>query len=213
LQTQLAAEKSAAQAQAARDRIAKILALPAPTIEQLRAGARELGDVLAANGGDTEALTLRTRLVDAIGSDMRSAVGVAPFDALAALLKEQEKSLGGDRAYATLTGALPGLRAKVAQAEQTRADAARGTLVLNAYPWGKVESVLDASRQPVTLPADTTTPLVLSLPAGSYVITFRHPQASKPAQVIAKVEAQKKATANAAFTTISTQEYFSRAGW
>jgi serine/threonine-protein kinase PpkA len=76
-----------------------------------------------------------------------------------------------------------------------------------------VESVLDANRQPVSLPADSTTPLVLNLPAGSYVITFRHPQASKPAQVIAKVEAQKRATANAAFTTISAQEYFSRAGW
>ena len=60
---------------------------------------------------------------------------------------------------------------------------------------------------------DATTPLVLSLPAGSYVITFRHPQANKAAQVIARVEAQKRATANAAFSSISAQEYFSRAGW
>jgi serine/threonine-protein kinase PpkA len=213
LQNQLVAEKSAAQAQSARDRIAKLLALPAPTIEQLRTGAKELGELLAANAGDKDARTLRTRLVDAIGSDLAAAQTATQFDALAALLKEQEKSLGGDGAYATLAGTLPTLRAKVAQAEQARAEAERGTLVLNAYPWGKVESVLDASRQPVPLPADTTTPLVLNLAAGSYVITFRHPQASKPAQVIAKVEAQKRATANAAFTTISAQEYFSRAGW
>ena len=85
--------------------------------------------------------------------------------------------------------------------------------MLNAYPWGKVESVLDANRQPVALPADATTPFTLTLPAGSYVITFRHPDAAKPAQVIAKVEAQKRSTANAAFTTISAQEYFTRAGW
>jgi serine/threonine protein kinase len=213
LQGQLTAEKSAAQAQAVRDGIAKILALPAPTIEQLRSAARQLGELLAANAGDKDALALRTRLVDAIGSDLAAAQGVTQFDVLAALLKEQEKPLSGDSAYATLAGTLPALRAKVAQAEQARAEAERGTLVLNAYPWGKVESVLDASRQPVALPADSTTPLVLTLPAGSYVITFRHPQASKPAQVIAKVEAQKRATANAAFTTISAQEYFSRAGW
>ena len=213
LQGQLAVEKAAAQAQAARDRVAKILALPAPTIEQLRAGAKELGELLAADAGDKDTLALRTRLVDAIGSDLAAAPAVTQFDALAALLKEQEKPLGGDSAYTTLAGTLPALRAKVVQAEQARAEAERGTLVLNAYPWGKVESVLDASRQPVPLPADSTTPLVLTLPAGSYVITFRHPQASKPAQVIAKVEAQKRATANAAFTTISAQEYFSRAGW
>ncbi len=213
LQGQLIAEKSAAQAQAARERIAKILALPAPSIEQLRAGAKELGELLAANSGDKDALALRTRLVDAIGSDLAAAQGVTQFDVLAALLKELEKPLSGDSAYTTLASTLPALRAKVAQAEQARAEAERGTLVLNAYPWGKVESVLDASRQPMPLPADTTTPLVLNLPAGSYVIKFSHPQASKPAQVIAKVEAQKRATANAAFTSISAQEYFSRAGW
>jgi serine/threonine-protein kinase PpkA len=213
LQGQLVAEKSAAQAQAARDRIAKVLALPAPTLEQLRAAAKELGDLLAANPGDKDTSALRTRLVDAIGSALQASSGVAQFDALAALLKEQEKALVGDRAYEALTGALPTLRAKVAQAEQARAEAERGTLVLNAFPWGKVESVLDANRQPISLPADATTPLVLTLPAGRYVITFRHPQASKPAQVIATVEAQKRATANAAFTSISAQEYFSRAGW
>jgi hypothetical protein len=213
LQNQLAAEKSAAQAQATRDRIAKILATPAATIEQLRSGAKDLGDLLAANAGDKEALTLRIRLIDAIGSDLQVAAGVVQFDALAALLTELERPLSGDRAYTALTGTLPALRAKVAQAEQARAEAERGTLVLNAYPWGKVESVLDANRQPVSLPADTTTPLVLTLPAGSYVITFSHPQVTKSTQRIAKVEAQKRATANAAFTTLSAQEYFSRAGW
>ena len=213
LQAQLADEKSAAQAQASRERIAKVLAMPMPSMEQLRSGAKDLGDLLTANASDKEALALRTQLVDTIGADLQAAAGVVQFDALTAMLKEQEKLLASDRAYATLVGTLPSLRAKVEKAEQARAEAERGTLVLNAYPWGKVESVLDANRQPVALPADATTPLVLSLPAGSYVITFRHPQAAKPAQVIARVEAQKRATANAAFTTISTQEYFSRAGW
>ena len=214
LQAQQVAEKSAAQAQVVRDRIAKILMIPTPPVEQLRAAAKDLGDLLAANAGDKEALALRTRLIEVIGSALQAAPGVAQFDALAAVLKEQEKPLGGDRAYATLVGTQPTLRAKVAQAEQARAEAERGTLVLNAYPWGKVESVLDANnRQPVSLPADATTPLVLTLPAGSYVITFSHPQTKKPAQVFAKVEAQKRATANAAFTTLSATEYFSRAGW
>ena len=213
LQGQLVAERAAAQAQAARERIAKVLAAPAPSLEQLRGAANELGELLGANPNDKEAASLRARLVEAIGAGLQAAQGVSQFDALAAFLKQEQKLLAADAAYANLSGTLPALRAKVAQAEQARAEAERGTLVLNAYPWGKVESVLDANRQPVPLPADATTPVVLTLPAGSYVITFRHPQANKAAQVIAKVEAQKRATANAAFTSISAQEYFSRAGW
>ena len=213
LQTQLGAEKAAAQAQTARDRIEKILAASTPTPEQLRAAAKDLGDLLAVDAGNKDTLALRTRLIEAIRTELQAAAGVAEFDALTALLKEQAKLLSGDRAYAALEGTLPALRAKVAQAEQARAEAQRGELVLNAYPWGKVESVLDANRLPVTLPDDTTTPLVLTLPAGSYAITFRHPQANKPARVIAKVEAQKRVIANAAFPTISATEYFSRAGW
>jgi serine/threonine-protein kinase PpkA len=213
LQGQLSAERVAAQAQLVRERIAKVLAAPAPTPEQLRVAATDLGELLGANAADKEAQTLRTRLIEAIGADLQGASAVTQFDALENLFKEQQKLLGADPAYATLAGTLPALRTKVAQAEQARAEAERGTLVLNAYPWGKVESVLDANRQPVTLPADATTPVVLTLPAGSYVITFRHPQSMKPAQVIARVEAQKRATANAAFTSISSEEYFSRAGW
>ena len=213
LQGQLSAERAAAQAQAVRERIAKVLAAPAPTPDQLRAAAADLGGLLAADANDKESLTLRTRLVEALGADLQGASGVSQFDALEALFKEQQKLLGADPVYATLAATLPSLRAKVAQAEQARAEAERGTLVLNAYPWGKVESVLDANRQPVPLPADATTPVVLTLPAGSYVITFRHPQSTKAAQVIARVEAQKRASANAAFTSISAEEYFSRAGW
>ena len=138
---------------------------------------------------------------------------MADFDAVAAFVKDQAKALGGDPGYAALVASLPDLRAKVAEAEKARLEAERGELVLNAYPWGNVESVQDANRQPVALPADASTPLVLTLPAGSYRITFRHPQAAKPIQVIAKVEARKRVSASAAFPTITAKEYFSRAGW
>jgi len=121
--------------------------------------------------------------------------------------------LRGDTAYAALRQSLPATRAKVADAEQARIAASTGELVLNAYPWGTVEAVLDANRKPVALPADASTPVVLTLPAGSYVITFRHPRVDKPAQVIAKVEAKKRVSANATFASISTQDYFSRAGF
>jgi hypothetical protein len=212
LEAQLGAEKAAALAQAARDRIEKVLAGTAG-IEQLRAATQDLDGLLASDATNKDTLALRTRLIDAFGDAARAANGVGDFDGVATLLKDQAKPLGGDAAYAKLMAELPDVRAKVAQAETARLEAERGELVLNAYPWGKVESVLDANRQPVKLPDDATTPLTLKLPAGSYKVTFNHPQSKKPVQVIAKVEAQKRATANAAFTTISAQEYFTRAGW
>ena len=211
LQVQLGAEKAAAQAQAARERIEKVLASTA-SVESLRAATQDLDALLAADAADKQALALRTRLVEAAGSALSDAASAADFDGLAAWLKDA-KPLTADATYAKLVASLPDVRAKVAQAEAARLEAERGELVLNAYPWGKVESVLDANRQPVPLPADATTPLVLKLPAGSYQVTFSHPQARKSVQVIAKVEAQKRATANAPFTAISAQEYFSRAGW
>jgi len=100
-----------------------------------------------------------------------------------------------------------------AAAEQAAGDLPHGDLVLNATPWATVDSVLDANHQSVALPSDASTPLILSLPPGSYVITFRHPQAAKTAQVVANVEAKKRVSAGAAFPSITSQEYFSRAGW
>jgi hypothetical protein len=182
------------------------------TPESLRAATQDLEGLLASDAANKQTLSLRTRLIDSAGGALDAAGGTADFDALAAWLKGA-KPLAGDVAYAKLVAALPERREKIEQAQAARAEAERGELVLNAYPWGKVESVLDANRQPVPLPADTTTPLILKLAAGSYKVTFSHPQARKPVQVIAKVEAQKRATASAPFTMISAQEYFSRAGW
>jgi len=212
LQAQLAAEKAAAQAQAGRDRIEKILAA-SPGVEQLRPAAKDLEQLLATDAANKDTLALRARIIETVRADAQGATGVADFDVVAAFLKDQSRALGGDSSYAELVASLPNLRAKVAEAEKARLEAERGELVLNAYPWGNVESVQDANRQPVALPADASTPLVLTLPAGSYRITFRHPQTAKPIQVIARVEARKRVSASAAFPTITAKEYFSRAGW
>jgi len=213
LKAKLADERLARQRQSDRDSVAKVLSGQAPGAQQLRTASDAIAALLASDAADKEAQQLRKRWIDVVDGELQSAETPAQFDALATLLTEQKKNVGADPAFEKVVESLPALRAKVAAAEQAKLEAQRGQLVLNAYPWGKVESVLDANRQPVALPADATTPFTLTLPAGSYVITFRHPDAAKPALVIAKVEAQKRSTANAAFTTISAQEYFTRAGW
>jgi serine/threonine protein kinase len=196
---------------ATRERIDKLLGTG--NAPDLRSALGEFAALAAAAPDAKETGELRARLIDALGTQMQKADSVADFDAWDVLVAAQQPLLGSDPAFVALTKAEPRWRAKIAAAAQERADALRGELVINAYPWGSVESVLDANRQPVKLPADATTPLLLSLPAGSYVVTVRHPQAAKSTQVIAKVEAKKRAVADAAFPTITSQEYFSRAGW
>ena len=213
LQAQIDAERAAAQAQQTRERIEKTFASSAPSADQLRSAASALDGLLAAEPSNKDNLALRARFVEELRDELESTNSPAAFDATATLAKEQARLLASEPSYQNLISSLPTLRAKVADAEKARLEAERGELVLNAYPWGNVESVIDSNRQQIALPPNASTPLTLNVPAGSYVITFRHPKATKPVQVIAKVEAKKRATANAAFPTISSKEYFTRAGW
>ena len=210
---QLGREVATREAQERRGRIATLLAASSPNGTQLQSAAKELDALLASNDTSEETLKLRTRLIAAIGNRIGNPDDPADFDATAAILDSEKKNLSADASYAALVAARPDLRAKAVFAEQARLDAQRGELVLNAFPWANVESVLDANRKAVSLPTDAITPVRLTLPAGSYIITFKHPQATKPVQVIARVEAKKQIVANASFPTISASGYFSRAGW
>ncbi|MCB1033929.1 MAG: protein kinase [Acidobacteria bacterium] len=47
---------------------------------------------------------------------------------------------------------------------------AKGTLILDALPWGRVRSITASNGSKVSLPSDAYTPLRLQLPAGSYSV-------------------------------------------
>jgi hypothetical protein len=182
--------------------------LGAQSENALHAGKLDIADELADQGlqarPDNAALKkLKGRIADArkqpverAGNDKQAAV---PEPAAPAA----REAAGGPADGAAVPAA----------AEQAAADVPHGDLVLNAAPWATVESVLDANHQSVALPSDASTPLILSLPPGSYVITFRHPQVAKAAQVTANVEAKKRVSAGATFPSITSQEYFSHVGW
>lgn len=213
IETQSQAEQREAEARSVRERIATAIAATPLKLDALNQAAAALGTLLAANPRDAEALALRVRLAETLAAAQRAATGLAEFDALAAFVRSNEKLLAAEPAAAALTRDAPALRQKLEQMEQERLAALQGELLLNAQPWANVESVVDGNRKAVALPTEASTPFALKLPAGNYVITFRHPQANKPVTVIAKVEPQRRAVANAAFPTISAEDYFSRAGW
>ena len=212
-EAQAQGEQREAEVQAARERIANAIGATPVRVDSLNGAAAALAPLLAANPADAETLALRRRLAETAAAAQRAATNLADFDAFAGFLRSNDKLLAGEPAVATLQRDATALRDQLDQLERERLAALQGELVLNAQPWAQVESVVDGNRKAVALPGEASTPLALKLPAGNYVITFRHPQASKPVTVIAKVEAQRRAVANAAFPTISAEDYFSRAGW
>ena len=86
--------------------------------------------------------------------------------------------------------------------------------MLNAFPWANIESVVEQSTgRSIKLPADTATPLALPLPAGTYRVTFRHPDARQPVVRVAGLEAKKTQQVSASFPTIKVDDYLRRAGY
>ena len=105
-------------------------------------------------------------------------------------------------------------RSEIAAAEQARLAALSGVLVLNATPWATVESVVESnSGRSISLPAERSTPLRLSVPQGSYRVTFKHPSVSRPLVQVVQVKAKGTELAQANFGALTAADYLKRAGY
>ena len=83
-------------------------------------------------------------------------------------------------------------------------------VVLDAVPWATVEAIRDDKGQPVSLPGDATTPLVLSLAPGTYSVVLAGPP---PALERRTVQLSVRSDGASAFpvqrfTPMTTDEYF-----
>src|SRR5262249_52165740 len=165
LNGQVADERRAVQMQAARDTVAKTIAATTHSVDDLKTAAQALAVLLGADKNNRDALALRKQFVESVANQLRQATAVGDFDALTKFADEQAAVLGAEPQFATLKKDAAELRAKLVETEQARVAAQAGELVLNAYPWGTVESVLDSNRKPVALPAAPSPPPLLPFPA------------------------------------------------
>jgi len=165
---------------------------------------------------DAEALRGREFFLKGLGRAMAQAHDSAQLQTLEAVLAAVEKELGAKSPdLAQLRRDYEALLVAVRKEEQEKLAALAGLLVLNAAPWANVESVVDqGTGKAVTLPADRSTPLRLTVPPGTYRVTFRHPEVSGP-PVVRVVVLQPKGSerATATFATLTTSEYLRRAGY
>ncbi len=195
-------------------RITQLIAARPLRAEAIGDAARAIAALIQSNPRDLDAATQRQRLVSTLDEAVQNAASTAELDALALVLAPARQALATDTGLAAVNTDLGAARARLLAAEQALAVASMGELVVNAAPWATVQSVVDAARKPVALPADASTPLRLNLPAGAYTITFVHPSSSRPVVQVAQVQAQRSTTSTAAFgKVVSAQEYLRRAGF
>jgi serine/threonine-protein kinase PpkA len=213
--SRLAAEAQAlAQRNQQFSRITQLIAARPLRAEGVGEAARAVAAFLRANPRDVDAATARQRLFDALAEGVANAGSSAELAALAQALAPAREAFAGDANLARIAANLDAARDRVASEEQARLAASMGELVIDAAPWATVQSVVDAARNSVALPADASTPLRLSVPAGVYTVTLAHPSARRPVVQVAQVQAQRSATARASFAaTISSEEYLRRAGF
>lgn len=93
----------------------------------------------------------------------------------------------------------------------TRGPAPTGTTIIDAVPWATITAITDDSGEAQALPASpATTPMVLTLPAGTYQITLTGPPPeSKTETVSVTIEANGTAVVPVTrFQGLSVDEYF-----
>ena len=85
-----------------------------------------------------------------------------------------------------------------------------GTLILDAVPWATVSAVVTEDGEPQTLPSPASTPLALTLPAGTIeVVLVGPPPDSQEQRVSVRVEAQTAVAVPAVrFRPVTPEEYF-----
>jgi tetratricopeptide (TPR) repeat protein len=168
-------------------------------------------DLQALQGSGRDTTDLRKQLVDALAADVKDASSVAAIDATVAAARAARTSFGELPALAAVEQDASRRRDVLSRQQQAALAAQQGELVINALPWGNVEEVLNAAREPVALPKDRSTPLHLNLPAGSYYVTVRHPEVGKSVSVFARVKARDRSQAVASFPTLTADAYLRHA--
>ncbi|HNR91179.1 MAG TPA: serine/threonine-protein kinase [Dokdonella sp.] len=153
------------------------------------------------------------QLADVLADDVRTANDATVADASLAAIRATTAALANSRVLAAI---YPEAEARVVALQKQRAEqleAQKGTLVINAMPWGYVDQVLDAARKPIELPQERSTPLQLNLPAGSYYVTLRHPNSNKTVSAFARVQARQRSQTSGSFPSLGTDEYLRNAGF
>jgi len=182
--------------------------------EAVNSATQTISALIKRDPADADALALRQQLIQALAAEVANVEDVAALTELRPQVDAVEKAFGAGVAdVRRLVVDLSARRQLLEERAEAQRLASQGELLLNASPWANVESVVEqASGRSVKLPEDRATPLRLNLPAGTYRITFRHPDAPNVVRV-AGLEARKAQTVSASFPALKADDYLRRSGY
>ena len=215
INARLAAEQKAERRDQLLGELRAQLAKRQLTTDSARAISFAIRSLLELDPDDAEALRHRDQFLRGVELVIAAARSQRDIDALGPVVAQIAEQLGARSAEVQALQASLGKRAEaLVAAERERLAAISGTLVLNATPWANVESVVEqGSGKSIALGSDRATPLRLTLPEGTYRITFRHPGESRPVVQVASVSAKQNQQVNAGFRNITAEDYLKRVGY
>ncbi|MGA9341695.1 MAG: protein kinase [Rhodanobacteraceae bacterium] len=203
-------QQAEADASERLQRIADLIGQRPITLEHATLIANELA---AAKQHKQDTAALEKHLLDALAADVREADSVEGVNAALASAQAVSRTLGAQPALDAIAQEGGQRWALLQEQRKEQVEAQKGELVINALPWGTVDKVLDADRNPIPLPSERDTPLQLKVPAGSYYITLTHPGINKGVSVFARVKPRETTQTVARFQTLTADAYLRHAGF
>ena len=134
----------------------------------------------------------------------RSKTIVAAAGSVAAAVPHDRRTLS------IVGGVIAVIAAAVAAFTMLGGPAPTGTVVIDAAPWGTITAIENESGEAVPLPSSASTPLVLTLPAGTYQVAVAGPSPDSQAQrITVQVSANGSTVAPLIhFREMTAEEYF-----
>jgi len=87
------------------------------------------------------------------------------------------------------------------------------TLVVDAVPWAKITNITNADGKAQPLPKDAVTPVVLTLPPGTYTLALTHPDRPQPHSVTVTLAEGKTVHEVARLSQVDLDTFFKQMGW
>ncbi|MEM6574060.1 MAG: protein kinase [Pseudomonadota bacterium] len=161
---------------------------------------------------DVEVVAQRRELTRAIADQVQQTSVDGNDDAALALTGFALERFPSNSALVAARSDITNRRDRRQAEEQARLAALQGQLAIDATPWGEVIEVTGPQGN-ASLPADATTPLILSLPEGTYQLVVRGSGGAAPVRLTAQVRRQQLVRARAEFSELDATSYFERSGW
>ncbi len=195
------------------DASAKLVASRPMTLDVIDQSAKALKDLNKEFPGNLTAARQVTELITAISSGAREVSVGGNEDAGFVLLNLGLKYFADNQQLLATRKDLKKTRQdRLAEKARQRA-ALMGQLAIDAVPWGEVTEIRDSAGKPVQgLPTSRSTPLLVSLEAGSYTVSIKNSSGS-PKELSVNVIAQQVVPAVAKFNSLTADEYFKRSSW